>query len=173
MKKLLVVLVLIGFSTFAKASIVDKEAQLFLGEIFFKPSVEIQGNNFMGYVQNLAIINNSQETLVMETVEFEFFENGKAIHQSSLNGEEIYSEANKFFGYKREGVIENYGLASNVQHVLNGATVSPSRVLEPHQALVLGKKLFEMEGQPEKVIVKAKGYNKDLELVTIVYEVSI
>ncbi|CAN5220872.1 hypothetical protein BH23BAC1_BH23BAC1_26400 [soil metagenome] len=173
MKKLLVVLVLIGFSTFAKANIVDKEAQLFLGEIIFKPSLEVQGYKFMGYVQNLAIINNSLDTLIMETVEFEFYEKDKAIHQSSLHGEEIYKEANKFYGYKKEGVIEDYGLASNVQNVLNGATVSSSRVLEPHQALVLGKKLFQMEGQPEKVIVKAKGYNKNLELVTLVYEVNL
>lgn len=174
MKKLLVVLVLIGFSTFVKADNLEKkEAHLFLGEIIFKPVFEVQGNNFMGYVQNLAIINNSEETLIMETVEFEFFENDESIHQSSLHGEEIYKEANKFYNYKKEGVIENYGLASNVQEVLNGATFSSSRVLEPHQALVLGKKLFQMEGQPEKVIVKAKGYNKDLELVTLVYEVNL
>lgn len=173
MKKLLVVLVLFGFSTFTKANITDKEAHLFLGEIIFKPSVEIQGNNFMGYVQNLAIINDSQDTLIMETVEFEFYEKGELIHKNSLHGEEIFEEANKFYSYKKEGVIEDYGLASNVQEVLNGATVSSSRVLEPQQALVLGKKLFQMEGQPQKVVVKAQGFNKDLELVTLVYEVNL
>jgi hypothetical protein len=127
----------------------------------------------MGFVQNLAIINNSQETLIMETVEFKFYENGESIHKTSLHSEEIYEEANKFFNYKKEGVIEDYGLAANVQEVLDGATFSSSRVLEPHQALVLGKKFFQMEGQPEKVIVKAKGFNKDLELVTLVYEVNL
>lgn len=174
MKKLFLILVLTAFAINANANAnVSDVTHLYLGKVIFKPVVEVSGNYSQGYLQNLAIINHSAKAITMEVISFEFYENGKLIYEEVLHAEAIFKEANKFSKYTKQGIIEDYGLASDVMQAVKGSKVSVSRVMGSNEVLMFSKKNFNVKGKPNKIIVKAKGYNEDLELVNMEYVINI
>ncbi len=167
--KILLVAIALSTGFFAPPKdISTSDIKLYPGEFRYEQSAKEKKTGYNSQVENLALINYGDEELVLETIEFEFKKNGKTINRTSLHGEDIYEEARKMFSPQKDESVSSDKQAK-LRQVLEGNKFSSSRVVAPHEALMISKKKFKIKGKPDTLIITVKGYKNQTEAVSINY----
>jgi hypothetical protein len=147
------------------------EMDLFPNEVLLIPLQESdeRSNNWI-LLQDLVVVNKSSKTVILESIEFEFYWKDSVLCSSKLSAVEIFQEANDFFIKHKNGLLRDFRFSVSTEEKLKETTFSSSRVLGSREAIVVSQQYFAMDCQPDKIIIKAKGFDDDMEQVTITYE---
>jgi hypothetical protein len=169
--KWFILIILLATTSNLSAKSVKEKMDLFPNEVLVIPLMESdeKSNNWIWF-QDLVVVNKSNKTVILESIEIEFYWKDSILCSSKLSAVEIFQEANDFFIKHKKGLLTDFRFSVSTEEKLKETSFSSSRVLESMEAIVVSQQYFAMDCQPDKIIIIAKGFDNEMEQITITYE---
>ena len=138
-------------------------------EVKFQPNESIYVYETKGFgtpvdlystvIQNIAIINHSNEDIVIDGVEIVATRDGKELQRQKVFDEILKQSAKKFKTYQEQGILKYYDFQFQTSRYLEGITFPESTTLSGEQAIVITHRTMLFQTLPDLVIIEVKAHN--------------
>lgn len=112
-------------------------------------------------LQNVALLNDSDETVTVDRAELDLVADGEAIQTQRVTGKELEGAAKKGAGLQQAGLLELLKFQFRPDVLLaDGFKLAGTRQLPPRTALLLPYRYYTFAGRPEAIRVRTMAHTK-------------
>jgi len=115
------------------------------------------GNLFTGVIQNVAFINHSKNSIVLNDAIIQTIKNKKVIQSKVVSSSSIKLNAAKFYSYQKQGLLKLYDFQFQTSRYLNDAVLAPSDTVKPGEAVIITHEALLFDEIPDLLKVTIQG----------------
>ena len=104
-------------------------------------------------IQNMAVVNQSDQTINIDKIKVEAFKQGRTLQQKNIYEDKMRQSAAKYRMLQQAGYLELYDFQFQTSQYLNGITLAASDTLSTNEALILTHETFLFEEVPDSIEV--------------------
>jgi murein DD-endopeptidase MepM/ murein hydrolase activator NlpD len=114
---------------------------------------------FTGVIQNIAFVNNSDETIILTDAIVKGVKDQVVIQTKLISKATLKKSAAKFFAYKKQGVLDLYDFQFQTSRYLAGVPLSASDTLKAGEAIIVMHEALLFDELPQKLVITLQGKN--------------
>ena len=114
---------------------------------------------YSAVIQNIAIINHSNEDIVIDGVEILATRDGKELQRYTVQDTILKQSAKKFKTYQEKGILQYYDFQFQTSRYLKDITFSESTTLSNEQAIVVTHRTMLFQTLPDLVTVVVNAHD--------------
>lgn len=112
---------------------------------------------YTAVIQNMAYVNTSPETLIIDQVNILVKKNGDVIQKQIIDHSKLTSNAQKYHMYQQHGILEQYDFQFQTSRYLENINISSNDTLQPNEAIIITHETFLFENLPDEVEIVVEG----------------
>lgn len=124
-------------------------------------------------LQNVVVINRSNNTIVLGRVEFHLLRKGEIVQSRYIPGPELDSRAQRIFALNEQGALGEAEKEFRLKELFQNATLSPSNTLGPDRGLLIRHQYLQFGADVERIRVVAVGNAGDGSVVQSTAEITV
>jgi hypothetical protein len=114
---------------------------------------------FTGVIQNIAFVNNSGETIILDDAIIKGVKDQVIFQTKLISKATLKKSAAKFFAYKKQGVLDLYDFQFQTSKYLRGVPLSGSDTLKAGEAVIVMHEAFLFDELPQSLVITVQGKN--------------
>ncbi len=114
---------------------------------------------YSAVIQNIAIINHAEDSLVIKEVEIIATQGGMEVQRLKVPENILIQSAQKFKAYQEQGILQYYDFQFQTNRYLNGVSFSKSTTLAKEEAIVITHRTMLFQTLPDEISVVVKAQN--------------
>ena len=116
-------------------------------------------------IQNIAIVNNTEETLSVDNITLSVFKDSLEIQSITIHKNRLTECAERMNAFQEKGLIDMLDFQFQTSSYLKNVSFPPTRKIVENEAVVVSRIPLLFDNIPDSIVVSVNSYNKKNELV--------
>ena len=124
-------------------------------------------------IQNVAVINRSATSLLLQRMEFQLISKGEVVQSRFVFAADLETRAQRIFTLSESGALDEAEKEFRLKELFRDAQLSRSNRLKPNQGILIRHQYLQFSGDVEKVRVVAVGRADDASVSQASAEIAV